>query len=98
MVNRNREKRKVPMKIITIAIPRDHYDLLKSLVIYGLSPSISEFTRVAIDDKLSRDVELVRIILKEKIEVPEYNPTIVRFDNRTFTPQMQEPRDIYYSK
>jgi len=83
--NINRAIRKVPMKIITIAIPQDYYDLMKKLVIYGLTPSISEYTRVGINDKLSRDVELIKSILEQKIEVPAYNPNIIKFDNRTFT-------------
>jgi len=82
--NINRIKR-VSLKIITIAIPQDHYELMKKLVIYGLTPSISEYTRVGINDKLSRDVELIKSILEQKIEVPAYNPNIIKFDNRTFT-------------
>lgn len=98
----NKKYRTVPMKIITCAIPRDYYEFIKSLVIHGLTPSISEFARQSLSDKLSRDVNLIRAVLDKQVELPEYKSNHVSndiaFDNRTFTTKSNQPKDIYYLK
>ena len=92
-------KKKEPMINVTSNIPQAFLNLMRQMVEFGLTPSVSEFIRQSVWDKLSKDLNLIQTVLDEQIEVPEYEgnltPNSITMDFRV---KSITPSNIYFKK
>ncbi|MCJ7481500.1 MAG: hypothetical protein MUO31_00890 [Thermodesulfovibrionales bacterium] len=59
------------MKNMTTNVPMIYLDLIGQICDLGLAPSRSEWVRMAIYEKFSRDIGLMRSLIDEALELPE---------------------------
>ena len=62
--------RRPAMKNVSINIPRAYIDLIQQMKEVGLTPSCSEYIRMAVWEKFSRDISLMRSLMGVEVAVP----------------------------
>jgi len=61
-------KKNPRMKIMTVNIPQTMIDRIDLMKDHCIVPSRSEYIRMAVWEKMSRDAELMKIVLEEDLE------------------------------
>ena len=56
------------MKIMTVNLPQTMIDRIDTMKRHYLVPSRSEYIRMAVWEKMSRDAELMKMVLEEELE------------------------------
>ena len=69
-------KKSPRFKILTINLPFEFIDLIQEMKDANIVPSRSEYIRQAVWEKLSRDLEFMKVTLRENYEVAEC-PTVL---------------------
>lgn len=65
-------KKTARFRILTVNLPFAHIDLIQEMKDADLIVSRSEFVRQAVQEKLSRDLELMKVTLDEYVEVTPF--------------------------
>jgi len=65
-------KKSPRFRILTVNIPFAFIDIIKEMKKANIVVSQSEYIRQAVWEKLSRDLELMRVTLEADIVLPEY--------------------------
>lgn len=81
--------KKARFKILTVNLPFAHIDLIEEMKQANLIVSRSEFVRAAVQEKLSRELELIKVTLDKYVEIPEFeevyeNPKQIIIDGKVW--------------
>ena len=76
-----RSKDKRPLKNTTISLPMVFLELIEEFKKADLIPSRSEYIRMAVMEKLSRDAELMRIVMDEQYEAPQFDGVVMEYEH-----------------
>jgi len=76
-------------KILTINLPFEFIDLIEQMKKANLVPSRSEYIRMAIWEKLSRDLEFMKVTLRADMKMPDVyeSPTAFCIDGKVWQKQ-----------